>query len=62
MGTNVQSQPLYHLKGDIDTLEYTFKAKALTRGSKLEQINVKYNDLEVNSMFDSWDVAVEVKK
>ncbi|WP_343533485.1 hypothetical protein [Pedobacter sp.] len=51
-----------HLKGDIDTLDYTFKAKALPCGSKLEQINVKYNDLELNSIADGWYVSFDVNK
>lgn len=51
-----------NLKGDIDTLDYTFKPKALTCGSQLAYINVKYNDIEVASVKNDWSAGFEIKK
>jgi len=60
---SVYTRKLYiHLKGDIDTLDYTFKAKALPCGSTLEQINAKYNDLALNPMSDGWYVSFDVNR
>jgi|GEM_PF-2623529 len=62
MGT-VYTHKLYiNLKGDIDTLDYTFKPKALTCGSQLAHIDVKYNDIDVASVKNDWAVGFEIKK
>lgn len=60
---SVYTYKLYiNLKGDIDTLDYTFKPEALTCGSRLEYINVKYNDLVVASVKNDWGANFEIKK